>query len=146
MLTAYEIMEVPELVYFTFDFGVRIKRLYDFTTVTNDITNKLAYYFRQANQDFEALIDFKDIIEYLIDTSITSTSNSFENIKGIRNLILREIYCNETIYEPNSSYNYPQYTTSAYGSTIDNRLRPIQLGYKQFPMLASGMITYTQET
>ena len=143
MLSNYEIFSLPDLVYFHFDFGVRIKKFYNITNVTNDILNKLIYYFRATNKDFADEIDFKDIYNYLVDTTEISTTDDFTYIKGIDNLIIRDIECSTTIYEPNSALNYPQYTIASM--TSDNTLRPIQLEDDQFPMLSSSTITFTAE-
>jgi hypothetical protein len=53
MICAYEIMEVPDLVYFTFEIGIRKKRIYDFTDIQQDVLAKLIYYFREENQDIQ---------------------------------------------------------------------------------------------
>jgi hypothetical protein len=146
MLCEYEEFELPELVYFTFTFGVRLKRLRNFDEVSLDILNKLIYYFRPANRDFYDLIDFKDISEYILDTSITSPTDEFTYISGIRNFIIRDIDCNKTIYEANTDGNYPQYTTSTYDSDVENQLRPIRLGYNQYPVLASSAVSIVEES
>lgn len=146
MLNAYEYWELPELIYFSFTFGIRLKRLYTLADVSADLKNKIIYYFRSSNMDFYDIIDFKDIYEYLLDTTITSPSDEFTYIKGIRNLIIRDIDCNVRIYETNSDGNYPQYTTSTYASDVENTLRPIRLGHNQFPVLLSDTITVDQET
>ena len=146
MLNAYETWELPELVYFSFMFGVRLYRLYTFADVSTDIQNKLIYYFRSSNRDFYDLIDFKDIMEYLLDTTIISPTNSFDYIKGIRNLILRDIDVNKEIHEINIIGNYPQYTTSAYDSDSENQLRPIRLGFNQFPILHPDTVSVVEES
>jgi hypothetical protein len=146
MLNAYETWELPELVYFSFMFGVRLYRLYTFADVSTDIQNKLIYYFRSANRDFHDLIDFKDIMEYLLDTTIISPSNDFDYIKGIRNLVLRDIDVNKEIHEINIVGNYPQYTTTSYHSDSENRLRPIRLGFSQFPILHTETVSVVEET
>ena len=146
MLNAYETWELPDLVYFSFMFGVRLYRLYTFADVSTDIENKLIYYFRSANRDFYDLIDFKDIIEYLLDTTIVSPTDNFDYINGIRNLILRDLDCNEEIHEINTSDNYPQYTTATYHSDTENKLRPIRLGFDQFPILCTDTVSVVEET
>lgn len=142
-ITAYEIFELPELVYFSFDFGVRLKRLYDLADVATDIKNKLAYYFRATNQNFNSIINFNDIIEYILDTTEVSSNDNYETVAGIRNLNLRDIWVNKTIYESNTAGNYPYYADVPY--TQENQLRRIQLGLNQFPVLLSGTVRVLEE-
>jgi hypothetical protein len=146
MLNAYEEWNLPELVYFSFTLGVRLYRLYEFADVSVDLKNKLIYYFNSTNRDFYDIIDFKDLHEYLIDTTEISSTDNFDSIKGIRNLIIRDIDCRNTIYEPNVIGNYPQYTVSSYSSDVENQLRPIQLGFNQFPVLCSDTVSIVEET
>jgi hypothetical protein len=143
MMSAYETFQAPELIYFSFDLGVRIKRLYTFTDVSTDIKNKLIYYFRNANMDFDSTINFMDILNYVINITEISPTNEFTNVRGIENFIIREINLSANIYEYNTDGNYPYYTVSSY--TGDNILRPIKLGYNQFPMLSSDTLRFTEE-
>jgi hypothetical protein len=145
MLCEYEEWELPDLVYFTFTFGIKLKRLYTFADVSTDLKNKLIYFFDTTNRDFYDLIDFKYLHEYLLDTTIISTTNDFDYIKGIRNLVIRDIDCNNRIYETNTLGNYPQYTIPQYDSDVENQLRPIQLGYNQFPVLCSDAVSIVEE-
>jgi hypothetical protein len=146
MLNAYEEWELPDLVYFTFNIGIRLKRLYTFADISTDLKNKLIYYFNSVNREFYDLIDFKDLQEYLLDTTEISTTDEFSYIKGIRSLIIRDVDCNHKIYESNELGNYPQYTTSSYLSDVENQLRPIRLGYDQFPVLCSDAVVIVEET
>ena len=145
MLSAYEEWEVPELVYFKFDIGVRLYRLYSIDDIDNNILDKLEYYFRQSNRKFYDLINFMDISEYLLDQTEISPTNNFDYIKGIRNLNIRDVDCSATIYEPNNIGNYPQYTTDAYVSDVENQLRSIRLGRNQFPIYSKTLTTVTEE-
>ncbi len=43
------------------------------------------------------------------------------------------------IYEPNVVNHYPQYTQEAKENYYENHLRPIKLGYNQFPLLSLDM-------
>jgi len=143
MLSAYEVFQEPELIYFSFDIGVRIKRLYSLADVSEAILNKMIYYFRNANMDFNSTINFMDILSFVTDTSLISPTDSFTNIKGISNFIIREINTSVSVYDYNIASNYPYYTEDAY--TGDNLLRPIKLGHNQFPVLSSGTIRFTEE-
>jgi len=145
MICAYELFSVPELIYFSFDFGVRIKRLYTFSNVQQDITDKLIYYFRAVNQNFNSIINFNDIEEYIIDTSNVSSDNNFTNINGIRNLNIRDINISESVYELNTIGNYPYWIESEYTGK-DNQLRKIQLGHNQFPILSYNTLLIQEET
>lgn len=149
MISAYEILEIPDLVYFTFEIGVRKKRIYDFTNIQRDVLNKLIYYFRPYNQTFNSEIDFNDITEYLLNTSNVSPTDNFEYIKGIRNLNIRDINLSKTVYEynvnPDDSSLYPKWTIAPWLDR-DNMLRPIQLGFNQFPYLSSDTVRILEET
>jgi len=145
MISAYELFSLPELIYFSFDFGVRIKRLYTFSSVQQDITDKLIYYFRAVNQNFNSIINFNDINEYILDTSNVSPSNNFDNINGIRNLNMRDINISTSVYELNTIGNYPYWVESSYAGK-DNQLRKIQLGHNQFPILSYNTLLIQEET
>jgi hypothetical protein len=145
MISAYESFSVPDLVYFSFEFSIRIKRGYDFTLVQTDIINKLTYYFRASNVEFNSIINFNDIIEYILDTTEVSTTDNYTYIKGIRNLNIRDIEVTHYVYENNSSGNYPYYVEESDTYEGDNQLRTIQLGLDQFPMLASSTVRVIQE-
>jgi hypothetical protein len=149
MICSYEIMEVPDLVYFSFEIGIRKKRIYEFVDIQQDVLAKLIYYFREENQAFNSEIDFNDIQEYLIDTTEVSPSDNFEYIKGIRNLNIRDINVSKTVYEynanPDDSSLYPKWTIAPW-SNRDNMLRPIQIGLNQFPYLSSDTVRIVEET
>jgi len=145
-LTSYEIFETPELVYFTFDWGLRIKRLYAFDDIENDIINKLIWYFRSTNQDFNSEINFNNIIEYILDETEVSDTDEFTYIQGIRNLNLRDIEISTYVYEYNTSGNYPYYVEESGTYIGENQLRKVKLGLNQFPILASDSIRIREET
>lgn len=146
MISAYEVFQLPDLVYFSFEFGVRLKRLYSLALVQTDIKNKLDYYFRSVNQNFNSIINFNDIIEYLLDTTEVSPTDNYDNIRGVRNLNLRDLDTNKTVYESNANQNYPQYVESLSEYTGENQLRKIQLGFDQFPILQLQAVVITEET
>ena len=158
---SYEVFTNPSLCYFFFRIGVKPKRLFDIVTIREDLEAKLQYYFSYEFRRFGEIIDFSDIEDFLMDTTITSDDNNFSNINGIQNMIFRDILVS-TIW---SEYDYneekhityattkireedekeeditvdfppsgkPQYTKERT-SHYDNRLRPIELAYNQFPI------------
>jgi hypothetical protein len=145
MISAYEIFEVPDLVYFTFEIGVRIKRIFNFTEVSQDVLNKLIYYFRPQNQLFNSEMDFKDVVEFLMDTTQVSPDDEFSNIRGIRNIDIRDINSNKIIYSHNSNpLLFPRWVTAPW-TDRDNMLRPIQIGLNQFPVLAFDAVKIVEE-
>lgn len=146
MISAYEVWKLPDLIYFSFDFSVRIKRGYSFSLIRTDIINKLDYWFRNANQNFNSIINFNDIMEFILDTTQVSSDDNFSYIKGIRNLNLRDINISVNIYENNSVGNFPYYIEEATTYKGDNKLRRIQLGYDQFPELSVDTVRVTQES
>jgi hypothetical protein len=143
MISAYEVFELPDLVYFTFEIGIRKKRIFNFSDISQDVVNKLIYYFRPENQLFYSEMDFKDVVEFLLDTTQVSPDNEFENIRGIRNIDIRDINSNKIIYGHNST-QYPRWVTPPWIDR-DNMLRPIQLGLNQFPVLADDAIRIVEE-
>ena len=149
MISAYEIMELPDLVYFSFEIGVRKKRIFEFVDIQRDVLNKLIYYFRAENQIFNGEMDFNDITEYLIDSTQVSPDDNFENIKGIRNLNIRDINSNKFIYPYNANPDdwtlFPRWVDQPW-TDRDNMLRPIQLGLNQFPILSEDTIRIVEET
>jgi len=145
MISTYEKFKLPALVYFSFEFSVRRKRTFNFNLISRDLKNKLIYYFRSKNQDFGSIINFNDILEYLINTNEISTDDTFSNIKGIRNLNLRDIDINVTIYEYNTAGDYPHYIELSTEYEGENTLRRIQLGPRQFPILQADTITISEE-
>ena len=146
MISAYEILNLPTLIYFSYEFGVRKKRLYNFANITTDLKSKLDYYFRASNQNFGSIINYNDILEYLLDTTIVSDTDNFDNIKGIRNLNIRDFDTSQNISEP-SDVNYPQYVSPSAAQVGNvNQIRKIQLGFNQFPLLQVGSVVVAEET
>jgi len=147
MLSAYEAYELPELIYFKIDMGIKIKRTYTFANVSNDVKNKLTYFFSTTNRSFNETISFIDIIEFITDTTIESTTDDFDQIKGIQTLIIRNIdVLNATVYEPNTIGNDPQFTVASSTYTGENKLRKITLGSNQYPAISIDDCVFTEET
>jgi hypothetical protein len=145
MISTYEIFKLPRLVYISFEFGVRKKRTYDFDKISTDLKNKLIYYFRPEAQNFGSIINFNNIVEYLLDTNEVSADDTFNNIKGIRNLNLRDIETNVDINENNIVGDYPYYIELSTAYEGENQLRRIQLGPRQFPILSEETVTVSEE-
>ena len=153
-LTVYETYDLPELVYFSFEFGVRLKRLSTLSNVSEDLKNKLDYWFRAANREFGEIINPNDILEYLLDTSEVESGDTFSYLhNGIRNLNIRDIIVHTQnsnhatkIFEYNTSGIYPYYVDLSTAWTGENQLRRIQLGFNQFPMLSFDSIKVTEES
>ena len=146
MISAWEEFVVPDLVYFSYVIGIKVKRTYDFGAVAADVKNKLIYYFRAANHNFSDTISFTDIIDYIMDPSYISPVNSFPNIYGVQTIIIREInVMTHDIAEPNNTNIYPQYTTNPVIG-YDNTLRHIRLGNNQFPIIDYTNCTFVEET
>ena len=143
MLNSYEYFEVPQLVYFAFDIGLRIKRSYNFVDVLLDVKDKLTYYFNTI-KEFGGIVNFLDIQNYILDVTNVSSTNAFTNIKGIDNLIFRDIVTSKTIYSYGSTY-YPQYTQAEFDITVDNKVKSIQLGFVQYPQFDVNLCLFRQE-
>ena len=102
VICIYEQYEVPDLVYFSFDIGIKPKRTYSFALVEEAVKNKLEYYFNYVNRSFNETIKLTDIIDYLMDTSKVSPTDNFTYIKGVQYIMFRDVNAN-IIYEPNTT-------------------------------------------
>lgn len=91
MLGIYEEFILPELVYFRFDFGLKVRRSYSWTVVKQDILDKLKYYFSNVNRNFGETIDFRDVYNYIVDPSNVSPDNTFQYVRGIQSLVIRDV-------------------------------------------------------
>jgi hypothetical protein len=143
MLSAYEQWDLPTLIYFDFDIGLRVNRTFNFATVMADVQNKLVWYFDKANRDFNEEIDFRDIYEFIMDPDEVSAEDDFKNISGVRNLIFRDIDVLNATVQPYGSATYPRYAEVSISG--DNVLRTIEIGFNQFPALSVVSTRITQE-
>lgn len=151
ILSTYEIFVIPDIVYFKFEIGILPKRMYNFHNVVASLKDKLEYYFDYNNRSFQEIIDFREIHNYILDTSIMSPTNKFENIRGIQNLTFRDIVLYSSkensmeIYPLNDQQMYPMFTVNEFDLRYDNTLKPVQLGLTQFPALAKDMCIFVNE-
>ena len=91
MLGIYEYFILPELVYFRFDFGLKVKRSYNWSQVRDVVRNKLEYYFQNSNRNFGEVVDFREVVEYILDTNNVSPDDDFDLVRGIQYLTVRDI-------------------------------------------------------
>lgn len=91
MLGIWEQFILPELVYFRLDFGLKVKRTFSFTKVKETVKNKLIYYFHNTNRTFGDTIDFREIYNYILDTSNVSPTDDFVLVRGIQSLVVRDV-------------------------------------------------------
>lgn len=157
MLNNYEVPVLPNIVYFRFDIGIRVKRTYTYKDVMKDVRDKLAYFFEPYNRLFKEEISFMDIHNFVLDLAITSEDNDFKYIAGVDNLVLRDLGTYTTfntgeeqvIFEPTNDPNnrgqFPQYKYDALQNHMDNKLRPILLDYNQFPLISVDMCRFYKE-
>jgi len=154
IISTYEEFVLPELVYFKFEIGISPKRMYNFDVIVTDVKAKLIYYFEWVNREFNEIIDFKNIHNYIIDPSITSTENKFASVRGINNLIFRDIALYTTIsnqadpmeiFQHNTDKNFPMFSVPEFDTRYENILKPIKLGLNQFPTLAEDMCIFINE-
>jgi hypothetical protein len=143
MLTVYEEWELPDIVYFDFDIGLRVNRTYNFATVRADVINKLEWYFNRTNRNFNEEIDFKDVHEFILDVDEVSSTDNFINVAGIRNLVIRDIDVPNKTVQAYGSTTFPRYIEDTYPG--DNTVRVIELGHDQFPALSIAGTTVTEE-
>jgi len=149
LLNTFENFILPDLIYFSFDIGITIRRGYSYNNVVQSIRNKLLYLFDPSNREFNDVIDFRLLTDNLKNTNIVSSADPFRYIFGIRTLVIRDINIINTsteseIIENYESLNYPQYTLDNM-SQYDNVLRPIKLGLNQFPVVTENSIIINQE-
>lgn len=152
-INIYEELVVPEIVNFAFDIGIKTRRTYNFTTVKEEVKRKLEYFFRMENRKFHEVIDFKEVENYIMDNEVRDDDGKrFSLTKGVLNFVIRDILTYtptlddpEKVYEPNEDNNYPMYTVEDWEYDYTNTLRPIKLGFKQFPVLISENCTFISE-
>lgn len=151
-LNIYEYFQIPDVVYFKFELGLRTKRIYNWTLVSEAIKAKLYYYFDPTLRQYNEEINFMDIHNFILDTSITHESYETSQIRGINNLVFRDIvtYTDslsavELIYEENDLNHFPYYTQTEKEGHVDNTLRPIKIGHDQFPAVQIQMCTFVNE-
>ena len=147
IISTYEEYVLPDLVYFSFIVGLKVRSNYTFAAVEADVIDKLTYYFQSSQRKFYDIISHTDIISYMMDFTKESPTSTFDNVKGLETFIVRDIICdNNTVKEYALTYNettdFPHFMTASAG-TYDNQLRRIQLSFDQFPML--NQITCVQE-
>ena len=152
MINSYEEFVLPELIYFSLTIGVKVKRLYNFVDVCNNIRDKILFYFSAENRSFHEKISFMDLHNFILDLSDKTQVDDWPNIKGIENLVFRDIQVNspeyeegKNIYPPNKDNLYPQYTREEYINTYENKMKVIYLGFNQFPMINKDLISFEQE-
>jgi hypothetical protein len=145
MMSVYHSYQLPELVYFVFNISIEIYTNYMWGSVIQDVKDKLDYLFRTSNRNFGESIDYKDIEGDIKDNTIVSETNTFDSINGIKHLRIRDIFNNVIIYEPNDKQQFPQYSMFSYGSTSENKLRVINLGANQFPLIKAEQCKFSKE-
>jgi len=91
MLGIWEEFKLPELVYFRFDIGLKVRRSYSWTVVKEDVLEKLKYYFNNVNRNFGEVIDFREVYNYIVDPSNVSPDNTFQHVRGIQSLVIRDV-------------------------------------------------------
>lgn len=164
MVGILENFVLPELIFFKFNIGYKVKRSYSAVLVEQDIRNKLAYYFDSTRRDFGDAVDFRDIHNFILDPSIVSEDDDFPYVRGINNLTFRDV----VLYNPydgggteNNVYDqsgvditdqpfaeFPYYIdidNDYTDASLGNILNPIQLGFNHFPVLAEEFCEYINE-
>lgn len=153
-INSHEEYIIPDLVYFAFMIGLKVKRLYNFVDVANTLREKMAYYFNPLNRSFNEVISFLDMHNFLLDTTERTQAKKWDLIKGIDNIVFRDIqvsvpYYDEAnelnIYPPNTENLFPQYTRDEFISSIDNKMKLIKLGFNQFPVIANDLVVIDEE-
>jgi len=153
IISTYEEFVIPNLVYFKFEIGIVPKRMYNFNNISIDVRDKLEYYFDPINRSFNEVIDFKDIQNFILDTSIKSSDKKFENVRGINSFVFRDIVTYASlnngdpmeIFSYNEDGDFPMFNVEEFDIRYENILKPIKLGLNQFPMIAKDMCIITNE-
>lgn len=150
LMNNFENYVLPEIIFFSIDIGITTKRLYNFNNISNAIKNKLVYYFKDTRRDFQDIIDFRAISEWILDTSIQSDDYDFSPIRGINRFVIRDIRLintsnsDESIYDYGSS-SFPRFAMEDLSNYYENLLKPIELGLEQFPQINSDTIRIYDE-
>lgn len=119
-LSAYEILVIPELVYIAFDIGLLVKSSYNFVRVKEEVKEKLEYYFKSDRRNFGEIIDFKVLHNFLLDMSIRGDDNErFSLIRGVNNLIFRDVVTFTTSLSGDIDPTYETLTDSVSGDFVD---------------------------
>lgn len=131
MIMTYEVFDLPDLIFFKFNIGLKLYRLYDFTAVKAAVLDKLEYYFSPENQTFNCEIDFKEIHNFILDTSYVVEGKNWDLIKGVENLVFRKI---ETHNAPISEEKRAFYALPLSGGdyTINGETYHTDKGYDAF--------------
>jgi len=161
LMNSFEIYILPELIYFYFEMGLIMKEAFSFNNVENAIKRKILQYFEPSNRSFNEIIDFREINNYILDTSVTSPYENidYRSIYGIRSLVFRDIKLvrssevgeeNASLIYPygsSSSEKYPRYGYKQFESAdhYENILRPIEIGFNHFPKITYNSITINNE-
>ena len=103
IISTEKVFILPRLIYFTFDLGIKIRRPYNIHNIIDDIQKKLKFYFSPKNINFNQIIDFKDIHNFLLDTTIRDGDEVFQNTRYIDNIVFRDV---AITYPPGGTY-YP---------------------------------------
>lgn len=90
-ITTYEQFDVPELIYFSFHFTLRLSSYYSFLDVSKQLLDKLRWYFLTTNRAFNETISFMELHNWLLDSSIIGDSE-WPLLAGIQNLVFRNIW------------------------------------------------------
>lgn len=154
IISVYETFVLPELLYFVIYGEIKLKLNYVSTQVSQDVKNKLIYFFSPENRKYGEIISFIELENYILDTSIVSPTDGFTYLKGLNSFMIRDIsidiydpsgYTSKTINEPTSNL-YPKYVESGFDSAVDNKLRGIELGYNQFPLIHATRTSIVSRT
>lgn len=123
MLGIYEVFVLPELVHFRFDFGLKVRRSYNWTQVKEAVKSKLNYYFQNSNREFGEIIDFREIVEYILDVGNTSPTDDFALVRGVQYLTVRDImtYRDTGLLESTIPQDACEHMDGIYGSCSDSQ-------------------------
>lgn len=109
MIQSYEVFDLPEIIFFRFDIGLKLKRYFTLATLEPIVLDKLTYYFKPENQSFNNTISFMDIHNYIMDTTIKVSGKNWDSLKAVDSFVFRriEVYCKEISDEKIKFYALP---------------------------------------
>lgn len=116
-ITTYEQFEVPDLVHFAFHIGLKVSPYYNFTEVTDVFMDKLEYYFTTNNRSFGDTISFMEMHNWLLDIKNVTQEKTWELIKGIENIVFRQIWIKR---DPIPKWKRDFYALPVQGGTYTN--------------------------
>lgn len=103
VISTEKVFILPRLIYFAFDFGIKIRRPYNLLNVLETFKRKLKYFFNPKLREFNNVIDFKEIHNFMLDLTVRNGEDDFNEMRAVENIVFRDV---KISYPPGGTY-YP---------------------------------------